>query len=99
MSQYRYSKVSIDMLSCGYLFILLSEIIISIYEISVSILFSGNCYFPSNLFPSLSYVLQTLEEIGTFLEVLGYILWIGYGINYTALFVIWFPMLCITIYY
>ena len=99
MAQYRYSKVSINILSCGYLLMLISEIIISISEIPVNILFFGNCYFPSNLLPSLSYVLQTKEEIGTFLEVVECIVWIGYAISYIGLVVIWFPMICITIYY
>ena len=99
IGQYKFSKVSIDILCCGYLLIILSEIIISIPEISVTIIFFGNCYFPSNLFPSLSYVLQTEEEIRTFLEVIEYIMWLGYAISYTGIFVIWFPMLCITIYY
>ena len=62
MKQYRYSKVSINILSCGYLLIIISEILISTAATLVSILFFGNCYFPSNLFPSLRYVLQTEEE-------------------------------------
>ena len=99
MIQYTYSKVSINILRCGYLLLFISEIIIGIADLSVSILIFGNCYFPSNLFPSLSYVLQTEEEIRTFLEVFEYVVWIGYAITYTAIFVIWFPMLCITIYH
>ena len=98
ITQYRYSKVSINILSCGYLLMLVSEIIISISDISVGILFFGNCYFPSNLFPSLSYVLQTEGGIATFLEVVEHIVWVGYAISYTSVFFIWFPMLCITIY-
>ena len=97
--QYRHSKVFIDILSFGYLLMIISEIMVSISEILVSVLFFGNCYFPSNLFPSLSYVLQTKEEIGTFLEVIDYINQFAYAFGYIACFVIWFPMICITIYY
>ena len=99
MRQYRHSKFYINILSCGYLFIMVSEIIHSITEISVIMLFFGNCYFPSNLFPSLSYVLQTEEVIATFLEIVDHIMWIRYATCYIGFFVIWFPMLCITIYY
>ena len=99
MRQYRNSKVYINILSCGYLFILVSDIVIVFVSISVSILFFGNCYFPFNLFPSLNYVLQTEEGIASFLEIVEHIVWIGYAISYIGIFVIWFPMLCITIYY
>ena len=44
--QYRHTKLYINILSCGYLFVMVSEIIHSISEISVRMLFFGNCYFP-----------------------------------------------------
>ena len=43
MRQYRHTKLYINILSCGYLFIMVSEIMHSISEISVSMLFFGNC--------------------------------------------------------
>ena len=98
MRQYRHSKFYINILSCGYLFIMEYEIIHSISEITVIMLFFGNCYFPSNLFPSLSYVLQTEEVIATFLEILDHIVWLRYASSYIGFFVIWFPMICITHY-
>ena len=99
MREYRNTKLYVNILCVGYLLILTSNIQYNISVILVSILFFGNCYFPSNLFPSLSYVLQTEEEIGIFLEVLNSIGWLGLAITYAGIFVIWFPMICITIYY
>ena len=99
MKDYRNTKFYLNILSCGYLLMITSNIQYSISEISVSILFFGNCYFPSNLFPSLSNVMQTEGEIGIFIEVLDIIGWLGLAITYTGLVVIWFPMLRITIYY
>ena len=97
MAQYRYSKVTINILCCGYLLIIISDILIGFNSISVSLLFFGNCYFPSNLFPSLSYVLQTKEEV--LIQIVKCINGLGYGISYIGLIVIWFPMFCITVYY
>ena len=99
MRDYRNTKFYVNILCCGYLLIVTSNTLFGIPKISVSILFFGNCYFPSNLFPSLNYVLQTEEETGIFLEVLNIIGWLGLAITYIGLFVIWFPMICITIYY
>ena len=99
MRDYRNTKFYVNILCCGYLLIVTSIIQYSISEISVSILFFGNCYFPSNLFPSLSYVLQTEREIGIFMEVLNIVGWLGLAITYIGLVVFWLPMLCITIFY
>ena len=99
MRDYRNTKFYVNILCCGYLLIVTSNILNDISLVSVIILFFGNCYFPSNLFPSLSYVLQTDEEIDIFLEVLKSIGWLELANCYIAIFVIWFPMICITIYY
>ena len=99
MKEYTATKLYINILCCGYLLMFISETVITISSISVSILFFGNCYFPSNLFPSLSYVLQTEEEMEFFLEGIKCVYHFGSSITYISLFVIWLPMLCITIYF
>ena len=99
LREYRNTKFYVNILCCGYLLIITSIIQYSISDISVSILFFGKCYFPSNLFPSLSNVMQTEREIGIFLEVLNIVGRLGLAISYFGSFVIWLPMLFITIFY
>ena len=73
MKQYKYCKFTLNITSCAYLLIIISSKLIHIPVLLVSALFYGDCYFPFNLFPSLSYVILSEETIWTFLKVSQYI--------------------------
>ena len=77
MKQYKYCKFTLNITSCAYLLIIISTKLIHIPVLLVSALFYGDCYFPFNLFPSLSYVILSEEAIRTFLKVSQYIYLIG----------------------
>ena len=77
MKQYKYCKFTLNIISCAYLLIIISTKLIHIPVLLVSALFYGDCYFPFNLFPSLSYVILSEEAIRTFLKVSQYIYLIG----------------------
>ena len=77
MKQYKYCKFTLNMISVECLLIIISTKLIQIPVLLVSALFYGDCYFPFNLFPSLSYVILSEETIRTFLKVSQYIYLIG----------------------
>ena len=77
MKQYKYCKFALNITSCVYLLIIISSKLIHIPVLLVSALFYGDCYFPFNLFPSLSYVILSEEAIRTLLKVSQYIYLIG----------------------
>ena len=97
MRQYRYCKHTINILCCGYLFVLISEYLLHIPVLLTSALFYGNCYFPFNLFPSLSYIIITEKAIEEFIKVLQYIELIGRAIACSGVLVVLLPFLIITI--
>ena len=97
IKQYTYCKHTINIMSCGYLFIILSQTFLDTPELLVSALFYGNCYFPFNLFPSLNYVIQTEEAIETFAKVIQYTRFIGCALCLTTIVVTLFPFVFITI--
>ena len=73
MKQYKYCKFTLNITSCAYLLIIISTKLIQMPLLLVSALFYGDCYFPFNLFPSLSYVILSKEVIRTFLKLSQYI--------------------------
>ena len=73
MKQYKYCKFTLNITSYAYLLIIISTKLIQIPLLLVSALFYGDCYFPFNLFPSLSYVILSEEAIRTLLKVSQYI--------------------------
>ena len=77
MKQYRYCKHTINIITWGYLFTILGEILEDITGVFISILFYGDCYFPFNLFNSLNSVIQTEEAIEIFSKVIQYTELIG----------------------
>ena len=77
MKQYKYCKFTLNMISCEYLLIIISSKLMNMPVLVVSALFYGDCYFPFNLFPSLSYVILSKETIRTFLKASHYIYMIG----------------------
>ena len=97
MIQYRYSKHTINILCCGYLFIIISEYLLHIPVLLTGALFYGNCYFPFNLFPSLSYIIKTEKAIEEYIKVLQYIELIGRLIFCSGILVGLLPFLIITI--
>ena len=97
MRQYRYCKHTINILCCGYLFVLISEYLLHIPVLLTSALFYGNCYFPFNLFPSLGYIIKTEKAIEEFIKVLQYIELIGRTIGCSGVLVVLLPFLIITI--
>ena len=77
MKQYKYCKFALNIISCAYLLIIISTKLIHIPVLLVSALFYGDCYFPFNLFPSLSYLILSEEAIRKLLKVSQYIHLIG----------------------
>ena len=61
MRQYTYFKCTINIISCAFLALLLSEVLAHILQIIIFALFFGQCYFPFNLFPALRDVIQSEE--------------------------------------
>ena len=85
MKQYKYCKFTLNMITCVYLLLIISSKLMNMPVLVVSALFYGDCYFPFNLFPSLSYVILSEEAIRTFLKVSQYIYSLGrtvLGITY-----------------
>ena len=97
MKQYRYCKHTINIMTFGYLFIILGETILDLPEMFTSILFYGSCYFPFNLFNSLNYVIQTEEAIKTFFKVMQYTEFVGRVICFLTISMSLSPFLFVTI--
>ena len=97
MKQYRYCKHTIDIVTCGYLFIILSGILLDFTSLLISAIFYGDCYFPFNLFNSLNYVIQTEQGIETFFTVMHYTEFVGRVICFLAISIILSPFLFVTI--
>ena len=97
MKQYRYSKYTINIVTWGYLLIILGESLLDFMKLVISALFYGNCYFPFDFFPSLNLVIETLGVIEIFFEVVKYIELIGITTFHIGIVVFFFPMVFITI--
>ena len=63
MKQYKYFKFTINIICCGFVLIIVSEVLLQIFPLVNSALFYGKCYFPFNLLPSFQYVIQSEEVI------------------------------------
>ena len=98
MKQYKYCKNTIDIITWGYLLIMVSEILINIPRISISILFFRKCFYPFNLFPSLDFVVKTEGAIEIFLEVAWYIELIAKTVTFFGLVLMLSPMFFVTPY-
>ena len=97
MKQYRYCKHTFNILTCGYLLIILGETLFDFMQLVISTLFYGNCYFPFDFFPSLNLVIETVAAGETFSQVVKYLELIGITTCYIGLVVFFVPMLYITI--
>ena len=98
MKQYRYCKHTINIVTCGYLFMILGQALVDFMILVIRALFYGNCYFPFDFFPSLNLVIETVGAIETFFEVVTYIELIGATSCYIGIVVFLFPMVYITIH-
>ena len=63
MKQYKYFKFTINIICCGFVLIIVSEVLLQIFPLLNGALFYGKCYFPFNLLPSFQYVTQSEEVI------------------------------------
>ena len=97
MKQYRYCKHTINIITWGYLFIIIGETLLDLPEMFTSILFYGNCYFPFNLFNSLNYVIQTEKAIKTFFKVMQYTEFVGRVTCFLTISISLSPFLFVTI--
>ena len=97
MKQYRYCKHTINIVTFGYLFIILSEILLELPGIFISMLIYGDCYFPFNLFNSLNYVIQTEQGIEIFFTVMQYTEFVGRVICFFSILISLSPFLFVTI--
>ena len=97
MKQYRYCKHTIDILTFGYLFMLLTELLFDLEEIFTGILIYRDFYFPFNLFNSLNYLIQTEQGIETFFTVMHYTEFVGRVICFLAISIMLSPFLFVTI--
>ena len=97
MKQYKYCKFTLNIISCAYLLIIISTKLIQMPLLLVSALFYGECYFPFNLFPSLSYLILSEEAIRTLPKVSQYIYVIGRAVLGIAFLFILSPFVFITI--
>ena len=97
MKQYRYCKHTFNIVTWGYLFLIIGESLLDFMHLVISALFYGKCYFPFDFFPSFIFVIETLGAIETFFKVVTYIELIGITTCYIGLVVFLFPMVFITI--
>ena len=96
MKQYRYCKHTLNIVTCGYLFIVLGQTLVDFMILVIRALFYGNCYFPFDFFPSLNLVIETVGTNETFFEVVTSIELIGVTSCCIGLVVFFFPMVYIT---
>ena len=74
MKQYIYCKHTINIICCGYFFIIISGNLLCIPLIMHTGVISGKIYFPFNLYPSLKYLIPYEEGSETFFKAMQFII-------------------------
>ena len=97
MKQCRYCKNTINIMTWGYLFMILAELLFDIRGIFTRMLIFGDCNFPFNFFNSLKYVIQTEQGIDTFITVMQYTEFVGRVISFLSISILLSPFLFVTI--
>ena len=98
--QIRYFKYTSSLLIIGLLFMLLSLIFNNMFEIVMSYVFFGKCFFPSNMIATwkpYSEVLRTKEQFKIAVSVLKYILAICDVLLFVGIFIITVPVVLVTL--
>ena len=97
IKQYKYCKHTINIITCGYLFMLISVILGDTKQLVISALLYGDCYFPFDFFPSLNLVIETVDALKAISGVAKYIELMSVTTCYIGVLLFFFPMVCITI--
>ena len=98
--QIRYFKYTSSLLIIGLLFILLSLIFNNMFEIVMSYVFFGKCFFPSNMITTwkpYSEVLRTKEQFKIAVSVMKYILATCDVLTFVGVFIITVPFVLVTL--
>ena len=72
--------------------------LVDFIHLVISALLYGNCYFPFDFFQSLNLVIESVDAVETFFEVVKYIDFVGLATCFIGLVVFLFPMMYITIF-